>query len=120
MTCPESLPGHPEKVLFPSPHLWAWPQCTAIEWDAGVNPRGRVCRFVNAAAEVFDGIPRRQGSKASRVHPGQAREFRLRKPTYSSLLASVTVTTDKTSGLPLGNVFKVGGRPAPAWDGPGR
>lgn len=96
-----TITATPQVVLFPSPHLGAWPQSTKIDWDAGVNLRGRVFRSVNGGPEeIFEGTAARTGSKVSPVLYGQTLEFRLRKSTDDSLLASVTVTTDKTTGLP--------------------
>src|SRR5262245_33563559 len=97
-----SITATPQKVLFPSPHLGAWPQTTTITWDAGLNLRGRVFVSINGGAEqIFEGTAARTGAKVSPVEYGQTFEFRLRKSTDDSLLASATATTDKTAGLPL-------------------
>jgi hypothetical protein len=51
--------------------------------------------------EIFDGNARRQGSKDRAVQLGQTLEFRLRQDNPArTLLATVTVTTEKCAGLP--------------------
>jgi hypothetical protein len=98
-----TISANPNPVLFPSPHLGTLPRNTRITWDTGSNIiRGRVFLSLNGGSEeVFDGNARRSGSKDKAVQFGQTMEFRLRQDnTAGTLLATVTVTTAKTAGLP--------------------
>jgi hypothetical protein len=98
-----TISANPNPVLFPSPHLGTLPRNTRITWDTGANNiRGRVFLSLNGGPEeVFDGNARRGGSKDRAVQFGQTLEFRLRQDNpASTLLATVTVTTEKTAGLP--------------------
>jgi hypothetical protein len=98
-----TISANKNPVLFPSPHLGTLPQQTKISWDTGsATIRGRVFLSLNGGPEeVFDGNARRSGSKDRAVHFGQTIEFRLRQDnTARTLLATLTVTTGKTAGLP--------------------
>jgi hypothetical protein len=100
---PPSINAYPAQVLFPSPHLGWLTQSTTITWNTGANNiLGRVGVSRNGADEMtFEGTPSRSGSKPSSVQLGDVLEFRLRRnDTAKTLLATVKVTTGKTTGLP--------------------
>ncbi|MGB7949511.1 MAG: hypothetical protein WCH75_17630 [Candidatus Binatia bacterium] len=100
---PATINAYPSQVLFPSPHLGILPQPTTISWHTGdSNIRGRVFLSLNGGSEeVFDGNARRSGTKVKYVQFGEVLEFRLRRDDAArTLLATVKVTTAKTTGLP--------------------
>lgn len=96
-----TISANPNPVLFPSPHLGPSSGSTRVTWDTGAsNINGRMVVSVNGGSEqLFDA--RRKGSKLyGGVQFGQILEFRLRQVPGDTLLASITVTTEKTAGLP--------------------
>ena len=106
---PPSINAYPAQVLFPSPHLGKLTQSTTITWNTGANNiLGWVLLSSNGGLEEgfdppegFDGTPRRSGKKLGSVQLGDVLEFRLRRnDTAKTLLATVKVTTGKTTGLP--------------------
>jgi len=97
-----TISANPNPVLFPSPDLGPSSGSTRITWDTGAsNINGKVTLSVNGASETLFDTRRKVTNKLySPVQFGKTLVFRLRQVPGDSLLASVTVTTGKTAGLP--------------------
>lgn len=97
-----TISANPNPVLFPSPHLGTSSGSTRISWDTGASTiNGKVVVSVNGGSETLFDTRRKVTNKLySGVHFGETLEFRLKQDPGDNLLASVTVTTEKTAGLP--------------------
>jgi hypothetical protein len=99
----------------PNPVLFTWPRLvvagtstmtTTVTWDADSNAQGEVfvTRDGGQTEQKIAGGPQlgsRRGTTEAEIELGETLEFRLKRADNNVVLATVTVTTTETPGLPL-------------------
>ena len=95
----------------PNPVLFTWPRLvvagtstmsTTITWDTDRDVRGRVFVSRNGGPETqLPWDPQRSGMETADIELGETADFRLKRADNNVVLATVTVTTTETPGLPL-------------------